>query len=179
MQAYSYLPLLEEMGYVPTMKFAYGFEIMEYCQNMAEKFGFYDHCLFHATVQRTEWDEQSGRWTVYTDRGDAMRAGFAVLANGILTTPKLAHIEGMESFVGDAFRTLCWNYDVDLEGKKVGIIGTGAAAVQVIAEIAKVVKELYVFQRTPSSIDVRDQGETTQEEIDAWAHEPGWAKARR
>ncbi|MGE0625693.1 MAG: flavin-containing monooxygenase [Pseudomonadales bacterium] len=178
-EAYSYLPLLEEMGYFPTMKFASGFEIMEYCQNMAEKFGFYDHCLFHTTVEKTEWDDAAGRWTVYTDRGDAMRARFVVLANGILTTPKLARIDGMEKFQGEAFHTSRWNYHVDLEGKTVGIIGTGATAVQVIPEIAKVVKELYVFQRTPSSIDVRDQRATTEEEINAWKHEPGWARARR
>jgi len=178
-EAYSYLPLLEEMGYVPSMKFASGFEILEYCQRMAEKFGFYDKCLFHTTVERTEWDESAGRWTVYTDRGDAMRARYVVLANGILTTPKLARIDGMESFEGDAFHTSRWNYDVDLAGKRVGIIGTGATAVQVIPELVKTVGELYVFQRTPSSVDVRDQRETTQEERDAWAREPGWARARR
>ena len=178
-EAYSYLPLLEEMGYMPTMKFASGFEIMEYCQNMAEKFGFYDHCLFHTTVDKTEWDETAGRWTVFTDRGDAMRARFVILANGILTTPKLARIEGMKSFEGDSFHTSRWDYNIDLQDKTVGIIGTGATAVQVVPELAKTVKQLYVFQRTPSSIDVRDQRETTQEEIDTWSQEPGWAKARR
>jgi cyclohexanone monooxygenase len=178
-EAYSYLPLLEEMDYVPSMKFASGFEIMEYCQNLAEKFGFYDHCLFHTTVERTDWDEDAKRWVVHTDRGDAMRARYVILANGILTTPKLARIDGMEKFAGDSFHTSRWNYNIDLEGKRVGIIGTGATAVQVIPEIAKVVGELYVFQRTPSSVDVRDQRQTTQEERDAWAHEPGWARARR
>ncbi len=178
-ESYSYLPLLEEMEYFPTMKFASGFEILEYCQSMAEKFGFYDHCLFHTTVEKTEWDEAEGRWTVYTDRGDAMRARFVILANGILTSPKLARIEGMETYRGDSFHTSRWNYDVDLKGKRVGIIGTGATAVQAIPELAKVVGELFVFQRTPSSIDVRDQRATTPEEIEAWAKEPGWAKARR
>ncbi|MEM7080912.1 MAG: NAD(P)/FAD-dependent oxidoreductase [Pseudomonadota bacterium] len=178
-ESYSYFPLLEEMGYVPTMKFASGFEIMEYCQNMAEKFGFYDRCLFHTTVETTEWDEDARRWTVFTDRGDAMRARFVILANGILTTPKLARIEGMETFAGDSFHTSRWDYDIDLTDKRVGIIGTGATAVQVVPEIAKVVKELYVFQRTPSSIDVRDQRETSQAEIDTWASEPGWARTRR
>ena len=124
-ESYSYLPLLEEMGYVPSMKFASGFEIFEYCQAMAERFGFYERCLFHTTVERTEWDEASGRWTVFTDRGDAMRARFVILANGILTTPKLARIHGMETFEGDSFHTSRWNYDVDLHGKRVGIIGTG------------------------------------------------------
>ena len=178
-EAYSYLPLLEEMGYVPSMKFASGFEILEYCQNMAEKFGFYDHCLFHTTVEETRWDEQAGRWTVITDRGDRMRARMVMLANGILTTPKLARIDGMERFQGDAFHTSRWNYHVDLAGKRVGIIGTGATAVQAIPELAKVVGELFVFQRTPSSIDVRDQRATTEEEIRTWAQEPGWARARR
>lgn len=178
-ESYSYLPLLEETGYIPTMKFASGFEIMEYCQIVAEKFGFYDHCLFHTTVEETRWDDATGRWTVHTDRGDAMKARFVVIANGILTTPKLARIDGMETFKGEAFHTSRWDYNVDLQGKRVGIIGTGATAVQAIPELAKIVKELYVFQRTPSSIDVRDQRATTPEEIETWKQEPGWAKARR
>ncbi|MEC7250102.1 MAG: NAD(P)/FAD-dependent oxidoreductase [Pseudomonadota bacterium] len=178
-ESYSYLPLLEEMNYIPSMKFAAGFEIMEYCQKMAEKFGFYDKCLFHTTVEKTQWDESTARWTVSTDRGDAMKAKFVVLANGILTTPKLARIDGMSSFTGYSFHTSRWDYNIDLKGKRVGIIGTGATAVQAVPELAKIVKELYVFQRTPSSIDVRDQRETSVEEFEEWAKEPGWAKARR
>ncbi|MEC7663286.1 MAG: NAD(P)/FAD-dependent oxidoreductase [Pseudomonadota bacterium] len=178
-ESYSYLPLLEEMNYIPSMKFAAGFEIMEYCQKMAEKFGFYDKCLFHTTVEKTQWDESTARWTVSTDRGDAMKAKFVVLANGILTTPKLARIDGMSSFKGDSFHTSRWDYNIDLKGKRVGIIGTGATAVQAVPELAKIVKKLYVFQRTPSSIDVRDQRETSVEEFEEWAKEPGWAKARR
>jgi cyclohexanone monooxygenase len=178
-EAYSYLPLLEEMDHVPPMKFASGFEIFEYCQRMAERFGFYEHCLFHTTVERTEWDEATGRWTVTTDRGDAMRARFVVLANGILTSPKLARIDGMETFRGDAFHTSRWNHDVDLRDKVIGIIGTGATAVQVIPELAKLAKRLFVFQRTPSTIDVRDQRATTPQERAEWAAQPGWARARR
>ena len=108
-----------------------------------------------------------------------MRARFVVLANGILTTPRLARIDGMETYQGEPFHTSRWNYHVDLQDKRVGIIGTGATAVQVVPEIAKVVRELYVFQRTPSSIDVRDQRATTAEEIEQWKTEPGWALARR
>ncbi len=178
-EAYSYLPLLEEMGYVPSMKFASGFEILEYCQRMAETFGFYDRCLFHTTVEETTWDAAANRWIVRTDRGDAMRARYVVLANGILTTPKLARIEGMERFQGDSFHTSRWDYRVPLEGRRIGIIGTGATAVQVIPELAKVAGELYVFQRTPSTIDVRDQRATTEAEIEEWTNTPGWARARR
>jgi len=178
-ESYSYLPLLDEMEYFPTMKFASGFEILEYCQAMATKFGFYDKCLFHTTVERTDWDETTGRWTVHTDRDDVMQARYVILANGILTTPKLARIGGMESFEGDSFHTSRWRYDVDLEGKTVGIIGTGATAVQAVPELARIVGDLYVFQRTPSSIDVRDQRATSSDEIESWKTEPGWALARR
>ena len=178
-ESYSYLPLLEEMEYVPTMKFASGFEIFEYCQAMATKFGFYDKCLFHTSVQDTAWDQAAQRWTVRTDRGDAMKARFVILANGILTTPKLARIDGMERFEGESFHTSRWNYDIDLAGKRVGIIGTGATAVQAIPELAKVVGEVFVFQRTPSTIDVRAQRQTTPDEIETWKDEPGWARARR
>jgi cyclohexanone monooxygenase len=178
-ESYSYFPLLEEMGYFPTMRFASGFEILEYCQSMADRFGFYDHCLFQTTVTRTDWDEGTHRWTVHTDRGDAMRARFVILANGILTSPRLARIDGMETFSGESFHTSRWNYNIDLRGKRVGIIGTGATAVQAIPELAKIADHLTVFQRTPSTIDVRDQRATTPDEIEAWKQEPGWARARR
>ncbi len=104
---------------------------------------------------------------------------FVILANGILTTPKLARIDGIEIFAGESFHTSRWDYDVDLAGKRIGIIGTGATAVQAIPELAKVASELLVFQRTPSSIDVRDQRETTDEERATWAKEEGGARARR
>ena len=178
-ESYSYLPLLEEMGYYPTMKFASGFEIMEYCQLLAERLGFYERCLFHTSVEAAEWSDKAGRWTVRTNRGDAMQVRHLVLANGILTTPRLARIKGMETFQGDSFHTSRWDYSIPLEGRRLGIIGTGATAVQTIPELAKVAGELYVFQRTPSSVDVRDQRATTAEEIAAWQQEPGWAKARR
>jgi len=178
-ESYSYLPLLDEMGYFPKHKFASGFEIYEYCQSMAKRFGFYDRCLFHTEVTGAKWDDEAKRWTVETNRGDKMKSKFLLIANGVLTTPRLAKIEGMEKFQGDSFHTARWDYDVDLTGKRVGIIGTGATAVQVIPEIAKEVGELHIFQRTPSTIDVRDQRETTQEEIEQWKNEPGWAKRRR
>ncbi|MFN3256168.1 MAG: flavin-containing monooxygenase [Ilumatobacter sp.] len=178
-EAYSYLPLLEEMGYVPSVKFASGFEILDYCRRMAERFDFYDRCLFHTSVTGVDWDDTGQRWTVRTDRGDEMHARHVILANGILTTPQLANIPGIDRFEGESFHTSRWNYDVDLAGKRIGVIGTGATAVQAVPELAKVAGELFVFQRTPSTVDVRDQRETTDEERAKWAAEPGWAVARR
>jgi cation diffusion facilitator CzcD-associated flavoprotein CzcO len=178
-ESYSYLPLLEEMGHIPSVKFASGFEILDYCRQMAERFDFYDRCLFHTSVTGTDWDDTDERWIVRTDRGDAMRARHVILANGILTTPQLANIPGIDRFGGESFHTSRWNYDVDLAGKRIGVIGTGATAVQAVPELAKVAGELFVFQRTPSTVDVRDQRETTEEERTKWAAEPGWAVARR
>ena len=140
---------------------------------MAEKFGFYDKCLFHTTVEKTEWDEASTRWTVHTDRGDAMRAKFVVLANGILTTPKLARIDGMQSFAGDSFHTSRWDYNIDLKGKRVGIIGTGATAVQAV-RVAKIVEELCLSAHTIVYRRARST-RTSVEEFREWAKEPGWA----
>ncbi len=178
-ESYSYLPLLDEMGYFPKMKFSSGFEIYEYCQMIAERYGFYDHCLFHTEVTETRWSDDEAKWTVKTNRGDKMKARYVMMANGTLSTPRLARIEGMEKFQGDSFHTARWDYDVDLTGKRVGIIGTGATAIQVVPVIAKQVEHLYVFQRTPSTVDIRDQRETTEEEIEEWKNEPGWAAARR
>ena len=178
-ESYAYLPLLDETGYFPTQKYASGFEIFEYCQLIADRFGFYDHCLFHTEVTGVNWDDADQRWTVRTARGDAMRARVVMLANGILTTPRLARIDGMERFAGESFHTSRWDYNVELEGRRVGIIGTGATAVQAIPELAKVAGHLYVFQRTPSTIEVRDQRSTTPEQIERWSNQPGWAIARR
>ena len=178
-ESYAYMPLLDETGYFPTQKYASGFEIFEYCQLIAERYGFYDQCLFHTEVTGVNWSDADQRWTVRTARGDAMRARFVILANGILTTPRLARISGMETFAGESFHTSRWNYNVELEGKRIGIIGTGATAVQAIPELAKIAGHLYVYQRTPSTIEVRDQRSTTPEQIAKWSQQPGWALARR
>src|SRR3546814_13108370 len=109
------------MGHFPSMKFASGFEILEYCQTMAERYGFYDRCLFHTTVERTEWDEAERRWTVRTDRGDAMRARLVVLANGLLTPPKLARLAGPASFAGKSFHPSRWAHTAHPAGNPVGL----------------------------------------------------------
>merc|ERR550514_1573397 len=179
-ESYSYLPLLEETDYIPKDKFSSGFEIMEHCQRIAEKYKVYESGLFHTTITSSTWDEGMKRWIVKTDRGDDMKAKFVILANGILTTPKLARIEGMQSYKGQSFHTSRWDYNIDLRGKTVGIIGTGATSVQAVPELAKVVGQLYVFQRTPSSIDVRLQKPTNYEQIEKLREaDPLWAKNRR
>ena len=181
--SYDYLPLLDEMGYVPSRHYAPGEEILDHCRAIANRYDLYELATFQTTVTSTVWDPDERVWHVRTDRGDHMRAQFVVCANGTLTKPKLARIEGMDTFRGHSFHTSRWDYAYtgsnleNLSDKVVGIIGTGATAVQAVPHLGESAKELYIFQRTPSSIDVRDDWETDPE----WAATltPGWQAERR
>jgi cation diffusion facilitator CzcD-associated flavoprotein CzcO len=181
--AYDYLPLLDEMDYVPSRLYAKGPEIFAHCQAIARRYDLYELAVFRTTVLRTTWDAQARRWRIETDRGDRMTAKFVVCANGTLSKPKLSKIAGMESFAGHSFHTSRWDYAYtgreleNLSDKVVGIIGTGASAVQAIPRLGKTARELYVFQRTPSGIDIRGDRPTDPE----WAArlKPGWQQARR
>ena len=180
---YDYLPLLDEMDYVPVNHYSRGPEILSHCQAIAKKYDLYELAVFNTTVTSTVWNEEEGMWHLKTDRGDHMRAQFVICANGTLSKPKLSRIQGMETFAGHSFHTSRWDYEytgedlANLRDKTVGIIGTGASAVQAVPELGKNAKELYVFQRTPSSIDVRDDWPTDPN----WARklQPGWQAKRR
>jgi cyclohexanone monooxygenase len=185
-ESYVYLPLLEELGYVPREKYSRGKEIFAHCKAIAEKFGLYRDVCFQTEVTEMRWDDNVARWIISTNRGDAMHAGFVCLSNGFLQKPKLPGIPGIETFKGHAFHTSRWDYGytggdangnlTGLHGKRVGIIGTGATAVQCIPHLGASAGHLYVFQRTPSSIDVRANRPTDPE----WAGslEPGWHQKR-
>jgi cation diffusion facilitator CzcD-associated flavoprotein CzcO len=181
--SYDYLPLLDETGYVPERHYARAPEIFAYCQAIARRYDLYELALFQTTVTSTVWNEAEQMWHIATDRGDRMRAQFVICANGTLSKPKLSRIAGMERFAGHSFHTSRWDYAYTgpelerLHDKVVGIIGTGATAVQAVPGLGAAAKELYVFQRTPSSIDVRDDWVTDPE----WAArvKPGWQARRR
>ena len=170
--AYDYLPLLDELDYVPVNHYSRGPEIFAHCQAIAKKYNLYELATFQTTVTSTVWNEHEQLWHIGTDRGDHMKARFVICANGTLSKPKLAKIKGLETFKGHSFHTSRWDYGYTkpdlsgLENKVVGIIGTGATAVQAIPGLGAAAKELYVFQRTPSSIDVRDD----------WPTDPNWAR---
>ena len=185
-ESYIYLPLLEEVGYMPKSKYAPAPEILAHSHNIAGHFDLYRGAVFQTEVTHLEWDEEAARWTIYTNRDDAMRAKFVVMSNGPLNRPKLPGIKGISSYQGHTFHTSRWDYDYTgggpqgqldkLADKRVGIIGTGATAVQCIPHLGASAKELYVFQRTPSSVDVRDNRPTDPQ----WAAslKPGWQKER-
>lgn len=185
-ESYTYLPLLEETGFMPTERYASATEIFEYSKLLARTFDLYPHALFQTDVTGAEWDDESRRWQVTTSRGDRLSTTFMVLAGGILHKAKLPGIPGIETFQGKAFHTSRWDYSYtggsptepmdNLADKRVGIVGTGATAVQVVPQIARVAKELYVFQRTPGAVGVRNQQPTDAE----WFRSlrPGWQKER-
>ena len=185
-EAYIYLPLLEELDYIPTERYARAPEIMEYSRAIGRKFDLYDSALFQTEVTEMRWDEGALRWIVTTDRGDRIRARFVAMSNGPLNRPKLPAIEGIDSFEGHTFHTSRWDFEytggnaygglTGLRDKKVGIIGTGATAVQCVPFLGEYAEQLYVFQRTPSSVDFRGNRPTDAE----WAASlgPGWQKNR-
>jgi cation diffusion facilitator CzcD-associated flavoprotein CzcO len=185
-ESYIYMPLLEEMGYIPKEKYAFGDEILEYTQRLAKTFDLYRDACFRTAVTGLRWDDDAGRWVVTTDRGDEMRARFVVASTGVLNRPKLPALEGIETFQGHSFHTSRWDYEYtgggpngDLTGlrdKRVGIIGTGASAIQSVPHLGESAQHLYVFQRTPSSVDVRGNSPTDP----AWVKslQPGWQRER-
>jgi cation diffusion facilitator CzcD-associated flavoprotein CzcO len=185
-EALIYLPMLEELGVLPRRKYATGPEIYAHCQLIAKRFDLYRNTCFHTDVTDIRWDDASGYWTITTNRGDAMRARHVVISAGVLDRPKLADLPGLADFQGHSFHTSRWDYaytgggpDGNLTGladKIVGIIGTGATAVQCVPHLAAGAKQLFVFQRTPSSIDERNDREIDPLEFSELP--PGWQQRR-
>ncbi|MGA9796594.1 MAG: NAD(P)/FAD-dependent oxidoreductase [Rhizomicrobium sp.] len=185
-ESYIYLPLLEEVGYMPVEKYTRAPEILAYCRKIAERFDLDRAAIFQTEVTQMRWDDAASRWIVKTNRGDALRARFVIMANGPLHRPKLPGIAGVESYKGHSFHTSRWDYDYTggtsaggldkLKDKVVGIIGTGATSVQCVPHLGASAKHLYVFQRTPSSIDVRNNRPTDPQWVKSL--QPGWQQAR-
>ncbi|MBT5756526.1 MAG: NAD(P)/FAD-dependent oxidoreductase [Acidimicrobiaceae bacterium] len=183
--AFIYMPLLEETGHMPSRKYTRAPEILEHCQRIGRHYDLYDNAVFSTEVTDLTWDQDAQHWIIRTNRGDQMRAKFVAMGTGPLHRPKLPGIEGIESFAGHSFHTSRWDYDYtggdpsgaplsNLANKRVGIIGTGATSVQCIPHLAASAGELFVFQRTPSSIDIRNNEDTDPE----WFADlkPGWQK---
>jgi cation diffusion facilitator CzcD-associated flavoprotein CzcO len=181
-ESYVYMPLLEETGYIPTEKYAKGPEILEHCQRIANHYDLYRDACLQTEVHEIRWDDADSRWVVITNHGDAVRARFVSMANGYLNKPKLPGIPGITSFRGHTFHTSRWDYrytgdELDnLADRRVGIIGTGATTIQSVPHLARSTQRLFVFQRTPSSVDVRANRPTDPQ----WAAglKAGWQRER-
>ncbi|ORB62762.1 flavin-containing monooxygenase [Mycolicibacterium tusciae] len=188
--AYCYIPLLEALDFMPSKKFADGAEIFQHCRNIGKHFGLYDGALFSTQVRELIWDDATERWRISTDRGDDIRARFVVMAQGSYNRPKLPGIPGIKEYQaagGHVFHSARWDYDYtggDADGgltkladKRVALVGTGATGIQLVPHLGRHAKQLFVFQRTPSSVDTRTNPATDPD----WAAslQPGWQEERK
>jgi len=185
-ESYVYLPLLEETGYMAKEKYSFAPEIFEHAQRIGKHFNLYPKTCFQTQIKEARWDAKSQRWNVITDRGDRFSARHLIMSSGPLNRPKLPAIPGIENFQGHTFHTSRWDYDYTggdttgglykLADKRIAIIGTGATAIQCVPHLGLHAKQLYVFQRTPSSVDERGNKPTDPK----WATtlKPGWQEYR-
>jgi cyclohexanone monooxygenase len=181
-----YMPLLEEIGQIPSLKYAPGDEIRRHLGAIAEAFDLYEQALFQTRVTDVRWSDADSRWVVWTDRGDALRARFIVLGSGPLNRPKLPGIPGVRDFKGRQFHSSRWDYSytggtpegglVNLHDKRVAVIGTGSSGIQIIPMVARDAEHLYVVQRTPSIIDSRDNAPVDPEWVKRLP--AGWQRQR-
>jgi cyclohexanone monooxygenase len=185
-ESYIYMPLLEELKVVPTEKYSHGPEILAHAQKIGRHYNLYSEACFQTKVTALDWNESTNLWTVRTDRDDQIQARFVFMANGPLSRPKLPGIPGVETFKGHSFHTSRWDYDYTggdttggldkLHNKRVGVIGTGATAVQCVPHLGAHADKLFVFQRTPSSVDARNNRPTEPEFAESL--KPGWQQDR-
>jgi cyclohexanone monooxygenase len=185
-ESYIYLPMLEQVGTMPSEKYVRGSEIHAHFQALANRYDLYAAACFQTGVTELRWDEAAGAWLVLTDRGDAFRARFVAMSNGPMHRPKLPGIPGIATFEGHTFHTSRWDYGytggdergglIGLADKVVGVIGTGATGVQVVPPLGESARQLYVFQRTPAAVDVRANRPTDPQ----WfaSLKPGWQTNR-
>ncbi|TPX36915.1 hypothetical protein SmJEL517_g01084 [Synchytrium microbalum] len=185
-ESYCYMPLLEETNYIPVSKYTRAPEILAHCERIGKKYDLYKSTIFHTETIESRWDDASSRWIVKTNRGDVMRCQYLISASGPLHKPKLPGVPGLDSFGGHIFHTSRWDYEytggnsygnlTKLGDKRVAIIGTGATAIQAVPYLGEFSKQLYVFQRTPSSVDYRHNKPTDPEWVKSL--KPGWKKER-
>jgi cyclohexanone monooxygenase len=189
-ESYCYLPLLEETGYMPTKRFIDGAEIYEHCQRIGHHFGLYDNAIFHTLIKSLVWDEAIARWRIGTNRHDEILARFVIIGGGPANRPKLPGVPGIHSFKGHKFHSARWDYAYtggdptgatgrldNLHDKKVALIGTGATGIQLVPHLSHQTEHLYVFQRTPSSVDERPNPATDPEWVKTL--KPGWKAERQ
>lgn len=185
-EAYVYMPLLEEVGTVPSERYAGGGEIFEHCQSIGKHFDLYDRALFQTKVVSMKWDDDLARWVIRTNRGDEIRAQHVTVSQGPLAKVKLPGVPGIKSFKGKMFHSARWDYDytggtinggmTGLSGKRVAVIGTGATSVQIVPKLAETAAEVLIFQRTPSALAARNNSQT---DADWFRNQPkGWQQER-
>ncbi len=142
-------------------------EILRYMEHCAETYGVLGHCRFNEAVRAARWDDEAACWTLSLESGTEVTADVVISALGMFNDVPMPDIGGLSSFDGTVIHSARWNWDHDLSGETVGIIGSAASAVQIAPEIAKEVSRLHVFQRTANWVLPKEDDPYTPEEIAA------------
>lgn len=137
-------------------------EILKYMEHCAQKFGLTPYLRYNTAVKQLVFDENEGIWTVYTEKGEVLKARSVISCSGGLSQPMYPDIKGLSTFKGDMFHSAKWSRSFNAAGKTVAVIGTGASAIQIVPAIAGQVKQLYLFQRTPPWIMPKPDGEISE-----------------
>ena len=135
--------------------FSYQPEILDYLKGVADKHGLRRNIRFNSFVDRAHWDDSEYRWHVFTVSGQEYVAQFLISGAGALHIPSLPDIAGIGDFDGPVFHTAQWDHSVDLSGKRVAVVGTGASAIQVLPELVKIADQVQLYQRTAAWIKPR------------------------
>jgi cation diffusion facilitator CzcD-associated flavoprotein CzcO len=159
-------------------------EIWEYTKRVATEAGVLDRVVLDTSVINSAWDNVQQRWIVQvstssTDETRTYAARTLISGSGGLSEPSLPEIKGIESFAGETFHTARWNHDVDLAGKRVAVIGTGASAIQLVPEVQKIAAQVDVYQRTPNWIIPRNERRFSRIEKELFRRVPGVQRAVR
>ena len=147
-------------------------EIRPYFDHCAEKYGLLPHCRFHSGVSSARWDEERARWSLGLDSGEVVEADVVVSAVGMFNDLSWPEIEGLDSFAGKSFHSARWDWDHDLSGETVGVIGSAASAVQFVPEIVKSAGRVHLFQRTANWVLPKEDDPYTKAEMERFRTDP-------
>jgi cation diffusion facilitator CzcD-associated flavoprotein CzcO len=162
-----------------SMSFSPQPEIQAYIRRVAERAGVLDRFRFRTAVEAAVWDDDAQHWRVTLSGGEVVTATVLVSGSGGLSEPRMPDIDGIEDFGGEIFHSARWNHDVDLAGKRVAVIGTGASSIQIVPEVQQVAAHLDVYQRTAPYVIPRNDRRYTRVERLAFRHLPLVQKAYR
>ncbi|MGH3422440.1 MAG: flavin-containing monooxygenase, partial [Streptosporangiaceae bacterium] len=173
---------LYSFSFAPNREWTHSFsrqaEIRQYLEGIADKYGLREHIQFRANVTEARWDAEARCWRLDTTRG-SLRADMVISAAGPLADPRLPDVPGLAEFPGSVFHSARWNHGVDLAGKRVAVIGTGASAIQIVPELQPLVSQLVLFQRTPAWILPRFDREFSSRERWVYRHFPAAGRMAR
>lgn len=154
-------------------------EILAYMEGIAEKYGLIPHCRFGSDVVRATWDDSESSWTLQMGSGDRVQADVVVSALGMFNDLAWPDTPGLDHFAGTKFHSARWDWDHDLRGRHVAVIGSAASAVQFVPEIVKEADQVHLFQRTANWVLPKEDEPYTEEQLASFRADPSLVLGRR